>query len=314
MLIDVNQIQDILKCPATGDALEIKESDPILLSTLSGNTYKSINQKPVLINFKSFLEQEHEFFKRQAASAIVREEFGKKKHNILKKMVRNPMHSTKNNMHQLMQMLTKSKDIKRLLIVGGGDRGYFTDSFYESDQIEVISFDIYYTENITFIADAHNIPLKNESVDAVIIQAVLEHVLEPQLVVEEIYRVLKSDGLVYAETPFMQPVHEGAYDFTRYTESGHRYLFKRFLEINSGASCGAGTNLMWAIEYFFRGLFNSKAIGKMGKLLFFWLKYFDSIINQKQLVDAANGVYFLGRKSDKVITPADAINRYQGAY
>jgi hypothetical protein len=52
----------------------------------------------------------------------------------------------------------------------------------------------------------------------------------------------------------------------------------------------------------------------MGKLLFFWLKYFDSIINQKQLVDAANGVYFLGRKSDKVITPADAINRYQGAY
>ena len=35
-------------------------------------------------------------------------------------------------------------------------------------------------------------------------------------------------GIVYAETPFMQQVHEGAYDFTRYTVLGHRYLFKKF--------------------------------------------------------------------------------------
>jgi 2-polyprenyl-3-methyl-5-hydroxy-6-metoxy-1,4-benzoquinol methylase len=39
--------------------------------------------------------------------------------------------------------------------------------------------------------------------DAVVVQAVLEHVLQPDVVVAEIHRVLRPDGLVYAETPFM---------------------------------------------------------------------------------------------------------------
>src|SRR5207237_664581 len=31
--------------------------------------------------------------------------------------------------------------------------------------------------------------------------------------------------LVLGDTPFMQQVHEGAYDFTRFALSGHRWLF-----------------------------------------------------------------------------------------
>ena len=53
---------------------------------------------------------------------------------------------------------------------------------------------------------------------------------------KEIYRVLKSDGIVYIETPFMQQVHGGKYDFTRFTYLGHRRLFARFQEIESGIS------------------------------------------------------------------------------
>ncbi len=50
---------------------------------------------------------------------------------------------------------------------------------------------------------------------------------------KEIHRVLKDDGIVYADTPFMQQVHEGAYDFTRFTLSGHRWLFKNFALLDS---------------------------------------------------------------------------------
>ena len=35
-----------------------------------------------------------------------------------------------------------------------------------------------------------------------IIYAVLEHVLEPNVVVSEIHRVPKDNGIVYAETPY----------------------------------------------------------------------------------------------------------------
>ena len=63
--------------------------------------------------------------------------------------------------------------------------------------------------------------------------------VEPEKVVAEIYRVLKENGIVYAETPFMQQVHEGAYDFTRYTVLGHRYLFRQFHALSIGGNKGS---------------------------------------------------------------------------
>ena len=65
------------------------------------------------------------------------------------------------------------------------------------------------SRNTQFVADAHRVPLATESVDALVIQAVLEHVLDPWRVAAEIHRVLRPGGLVYADTPFLQQVHEG---------------------------------------------------------------------------------------------------------
>lgn len=65
----------------------------------------------------------------------------------------------------------------------------------------------------------------------------LEHVAYPEQVVREMSRVVKAGGLAYSEFPFMQQVHEGAYDFTRMSMSGHRLLFREFEEISSGSSC-----------------------------------------------------------------------------
>jgi len=84
--------------------------------------------------------------------------------------------------------------------------------------------------------------LASASVDGVLIQAVLEHVLDPAQVVGEIHRVLRPDGLVYAETPFLQQVHAGPNDFTRFTSSGHRYLFRAFAEIAAGPVAGPGAS------------------------------------------------------------------------
>ena len=86
----------------------------------------------------------------------------------------------------------------------------------------------------------------------------------------EIHRVLRDGGVVYADTPFMQQVHEGPYDFTRFTESGHRYLFRDFAEVESGQVAGAGTSLRWSISYFFRALTRSVALGRIAGLAFFW--------------------------------------------
>jgi SAM-dependent methyltransferase len=200
-----------------------------------------------------------------------------------------------------------------VLVVGGGSRGEGLDEIYEADDVDVVAFDIYWSPDVQFIADGHSIPLASETVGAVIIQAVLEHVLEPGAVVREIHRVLAPGGLIYADTPFLWPVHEGAYDFTRFTDSGHRYLLRDFERVDSGVVAGAGTQLMLSIDQFVRALVRSRKAGAAVRLAFFWLAYLDHFLAPKYSVDSASSVFFLGRKSAVPMSAKAIITYYQGA-
>ena len=271
---------------------------------------------PILINFDDFYETKSNFIEREGKSIINRNKEKNIIYSSLSKLTGYNTQKTQKNIDILIKKTVTKEKWPKILVIGGGKIGNGIKEIYDSKEIEVIAFDIYASENLTFIADAHYIPLKDESVDGVIIQAVLEHVLNPQKVVDEIYRVLKKEGIVYAETPFLQPVHEGAFDFTRFTESGHRFLFKKFELISSGSLAGPGMNLLWDIEYLTRGIFKSVMVGKLAKLAFFWVKYFDLIISEKYAIDAANGIYFLGCKADGLtpLSTKDILSIYKGAY
>ena len=124
--------------------------------------------------------------------------------------------------------------------------------------------------------------------------------------------MLRPGGIVYADTPFLQQVHEGPYDFTRFTDSGHRYLFRGFERIDSGAVAGAGTALLWSIDYFVRALTRSVPLGRIVALCFFWLSHLDRVLDPRHSVDAASSVFFLGRKTERSISGADIVDYYQG--
>jgi SAM-dependent methyltransferase len=212
---------------------------------------------------------------------------------------------------RLLRLLAKTPS-PVILIVGGGSRGAGTDRLFAAPGTRPIVFDIYASAETHFVADCHGIPMADGSVDAVWIQAVLEHVLEPWRVADEIHRVLKPGGLVYAETPFMQHVHEGAYDFTRFTENGHRWLFRRFDRIASGPVSGPGSVLIWSIRAAVTGLVRSGKIGELLTLPFFWLRWLDLFVGRDHASDSAGGVYFLGRRSDATIEPRDIVSAYRG--
>jgi SAM-dependent methyltransferase len=200
----------------------------------------------------------------------------------------------------------------RILVVGGGTVGSGLESLYNDPTIELIAFDIYASPVVQFIGDGHAIPLADASIDGVVVEAVLMCVLEPWVVAQEIYRVLRKNGIVFADTAFMQPVCEGAYDFTRFTDSGLRYLFRGFERIDSGAVAGPGTALLWSIYYFARALTRSLVFGRLIQLCFFWLRYTDAILDPKCSIDAASGVFFLGRKPVASIALEDFESYYQG--
>lgn len=274
------------------------------------NPFLQIEGKPVLIDFSKSLCEESFFKKRGGESTVVRTQ--SRINLFIRNIINGRNRTTVRNVESIIQQISQFSN-PRILIVGGGEIGSGMDALYKKFSTNIISFDIYNTANIDFIADAHDIPLHEEYFDLVIIQAVLEHVLMPEKVVSEIYRVLKPEGLVYAETPFMQQVHEGPYDFTRFTESGHRFLFKKFELILSGYTAGAGSALLWSLDFFFSGLFKSRKVGKVIRVLFFWLRKFDNLIPSNFNLDAASGNFFLGKKTQISFLNKHIVSHYKGA-
>lgn len=88
--------------------------------------------------------------------------------------------------------------------------------------------------NPDIIGDIHNLPLADNSYDAIICSAVLEHVENPIQAFKEMYRVLKSGGYLYVYVPFLYYYHaeKGYYgDYWRFTEDSLRLMGKPFSQV-----------------------------------------------------------------------------------
>lgn len=75
-----------------------------------------------------------------------------------------------------------------------------------------------------FLCDLGDIPQPDGSYDAILCNAVLEHVPEPEKVMCEFYRLLADQGFLVVSVPFLQPFHPTPYDFRRYTKAGLEQL------------------------------------------------------------------------------------------
>jgi SAM-dependent methyltransferase len=204
----------------------------------------------------------------------------------------------------------------KILVIGSGKKGDGTAKLWNDENIEVHGIDIYSSPTVHVVGDAHYLPLAQDFYDGVWIQAVLEHVVAPYKVVSEIHRVLKGNGIVYSETPFMQQVHEGAYDFTRFTVLGHRYLFRKFEMLTIGATKGPEVVLAWSIRYFVWAVTRSRLLGKLFGVVFgLLLRPFCYLTSMGSKYDSPSGVFFMGRKSEKTeLSHKDLITLYKGDF
>ena len=221
------------------------------------------------------------------------------------------------NYGKIIDLLKLGTKFPRILVIGGSILGNGIERLVNEKDFEIIETDVSFRPRTNIICDAHDLPFKSNSIDCVVAQAVLEHVVDPYRCVGEIHRVLKKDGLVYVETPFMQQVHMGRYDFTRFTPLGHKRLFRQFREIKNGLVAGPGTALAWAYRYFLVSFFESKKLVNLvtafARFTSFFLKYFDYYLADKPgSYDAASCLYFLGKKSKKLLTDEELLKSYKG--
>lgn len=203
----------------------------------------------------------------------------------------------------------------RILVVGGGSPGAGLARLLQNPRYTFVESDIYFGSRSNLIADAHDLPFADNSFDAVISQAVLEHVLRPQACIDEMHRVLKPRGLLFVDVPFLFPVHMGAHDFTRFTLGGLRSACRWFEECEAGISGGPGQTVAMAIYYYSRSLSRSKLWSAFSMLVLpwfiFWLHHLDKLlVRRPQATDAASGVYFVGRKAKRPRTDREILQLY----
>jgi SAM-dependent methyltransferase len=111
-----------------------------------------------------------------------------------------------------------------VLDAGAGDcryRRFFGERRYES--ADFCKVDKNYAR-VTYVCDLRQIPVTEASYDLVLCTQVLEHVKDPQGVMNEFARVLKPGGQLWLTAPLFYEEHELPFDFYRYTRYGLRHV------------------------------------------------------------------------------------------
>jgi SAM-dependent methyltransferase len=159
-------------------------------------------------------------------------------------------------------------------------------------------------QNVDIVADAHQLPYANDTVDAIYCEAVLEHLLDPLRAVREMWRVLKPGGKMFVCTPFMQAYHGYPHHFQNFTLTGHRHLFTMngFEVTRSGVCVGPVYTMVSLTSTFIHEFAPSllrwplqKAWGLLGALL----RPLDRLINTRDNAHIlASTTYLMTAKSE----------------
>lgn len=123
---------------------------------------------------------------------------------------------------------------ERIIDIGGGSpwkTGWLHKMYGDTLSKKGYCFDLDFSARPHVVADVHHVPLGNQSVDGVICNSVLEHVCEPRLVVNEIFRILKAGGRCYGSVPWIFPYHRCPKDYWRFSADGLQYLFRSFRQV-----------------------------------------------------------------------------------
>jgi uncharacterized protein YbaR (Trm112 family)/SAM-dependent methyltransferase len=143
-----------------------------------------------------------------------------------------------------------------------------------------LNIDIVPANKPDILADLHDIPLQNESVDTIVSIAVLEHTRYPWIVAQEFHRVLRAGGYGIVAVPFLQPQHACPHDYVRFTEQGLIELMKYvgFEVIETGHVHHFGQTMAWLLWEYFKGSSSRK-----------WtLPFWGLLINQLSKGDSPN--------------------------
>ncbi len=170
-------------------------------------------------------------------------------------------------------------------------------------EVHMLNLDLVHSQDVDVRGDLLHLPIQDGTVDTLVCTGVLEHVSDPHQAVKELYRILKSGGKVFVETPFMQTVHASPDDYSRWTPHGLRRLLKEFEVLDCQLVAGPGSALAWQFQETMAMLcsFHTDLLYRVGLRIFGWLavpmSWLDIVLEHHPMAwHAASGYAVVGVK------------------
>jgi len=164
--------------------------------------------------------------------------------------------------------------------------------------------DAVHSPNLDVVNTCGSLPFKDNTFDAVISQAVFEHVRNPFLMAREVHRILKPGGIFYLTTAFMQPLHGDPSHYYNMTMNGLKDVLADFdieeigLEPSQQPSYGIQMAIEAVLPYMTSG--NMKdAIEFAHEFIVSNRSQFDNALGPVGRETLAAGFYAVGRKISK---------------
>ena len=138
-----------------------------------------------------------------------------------------------------LNMLLKQYGPEHIIVnIGSGPR-------HLKGRRDIINVDIFSFHEVDIVADAADLPFKDESVDFLVNTALLEHTSEPLKIIKDMYRILRKGGKAFCFVPFIQPLHTAPDDFYRWTVPGIYESFSEFDELEVYMAGGPMSGFLW---------------------------------------------------------------------
>jgi uncharacterized protein YbaR (Trm112 family)/SAM-dependent methyltransferase len=162
----------------------------------------------------------------------------------------------------------------------------------------IIRMDLQLTPYVDVVGDAHHLPFKAGCIDFAFGGAVMEHLANPPRAIEELHRVLRPGGYVYADWSFVFAYHGYPHHYFNTTVHGIRNAFAAFRVLDSGVAPfhGAAFTLRSVLQTYL-GYFQPRTLREhwfaadLERILWAPLDEFDRRFDAEDRFRVAAGVY-----------------------
>ena len=207
-----------------------------------------------------------------------------------------PVVGTKVSKKTLNRLLADYNDEHVVLNIGSGPSVL-------KKRNDIINIDLFAFDHVDVISDATSLPFEDHAVDLILNMAMMEHSKNPELVLQEMHRILKPEGILFAYVPFIAPYHAAPDDYYRWTQSGIKELFFSFKALDVFMGAGPTSGFLWVFQEWLSTLlsFGSRKLHDILLIFFmlvlFPLKYVDIILNHyRSSSNIASGFFIVATK------------------